>query len=160
MTLPLLRVGLLLYNICKYSYFFLLDIYNYFVHICTHVCQFVCNCVCLIAILETCCHDNIAVGPIFLSDNDMGDKERDLKKQREDNIKEEIDDVTRTESIIRETIYVKNEESGQYFINGIINISNQQYLVGGRVKNSFVKLLIDDSHDSKALNYLKQWLDR
>ena len=90
----------------------------------------------------------------------MGDKERDLKKQREDNIKEEIDDVTRTESIIRETIYVKNEESGQYFINGIINISNQQYLVGGRVKNSFVKLLIDDSHDSKALNYLKQWLDR
>lgn len=90
----------------------------------------------------------------------MGDKERDLKKQREDNIKEEIDDVTRTESIIRETIYVKNEESSQYFINGIINISNQQYLVGGRVKNSFVKLLIDDSHDSKALNYLKQWLDR
>ena len=90
----------------------------------------------------------------------MGDKERDLKKQREDNIKEEIDDVTRTESIIRETIYVKNEESSQYFINGIINISNQQYLVGGRVKNSFVKLLMDDSHDSKALNYLKQWLDR
>ena len=90
----------------------------------------------------------------------MGDKERDLKKQREDNIKEEIDDVTRTESIIRETIYVKNEESSQYFINGIINISNQQYLVGGRVKNSFVKLLVDDSHDSKALNYLKQWLDR
>ena len=90
----------------------------------------------------------------------MGDKERDLKKQREDNIKEEIDDVTRTESIIRETIYVKNEESSQYFINGIINISNQQYLVGGRVKNSFVKLLVDDSHDSKALNYLKQWLDK
>ena len=90
----------------------------------------------------------------------MGDKERDLKKQREDNIKEEINDVTRTESVIRETIYVKNEESSQYFINGIINISNQQYLVGGRVKNSFVKLLIDDSHDSKALNYLKQWLDR
>ena len=90
----------------------------------------------------------------------MGDKERDLKKQREDNIKEEINDVTRTESVIRETIYVKNEESSQYFINGIINISNQQYLVGGRVNNSFVKLLIDDSHDSKALNYLKQWLDR
>ena len=78
----------------------------------------------------------------------------------QDNIKEEINDVTRTESVIRETIYVKNEESSQYFINGIINISNQQYLVGGRVKNSFVKLLIDDSHDSKALNYLKQWLDR
>ena len=87
----------------------------------------------------------------------MGDKERDLKKQREDNIKEEI---TRTESIIRETIYVKNEESSQYFINGIINISNQQYLVGGRVRNSFVKLLIEDSNDSKALNYLKQWLDK
>ena len=90
----------------------------------------------------------------------MAEKERDLRKQREDKIKEEIDDVTRTESIIRETIYVKNEESSQYFINGIINISNQQYLVGGRVKNSFVKLLMDDSHDSKALNYLKQWLDR
>ena len=87
----------------------------------------------------------------------MGEKERDLKKQREDNIKEEI---TRTESIIRETIYVKNEESSQYFINGIINISNQQYLVGGRVRNSFVKLLIEDSNDSKALNYLKQWLDK
>ena len=87
----------------------------------------------------------------------MGEKERDLKKQREDNIKEEI---TRTESIIRETIYVKNEESSQYFINGIINISNQQYLVGGRVRNSFIKLLIEDSNDSKALNYLKQWLDK
>ena len=87
----------------------------------------------------------------------MGEKERDLKKQREDNIKEEI---TRTESIIRETIYVKNEESSKYFINGIINISNQQYLVGGRVRNSFIKLLIEDSNDSKALNYLKQWLDK
>ena len=87
----------------------------------------------------------------------MGEKERDLKKHREDNIREEI---TRTESIIRETIYVKNEESSQYFIKGIINISNQQYLVGGRVRNSFVKLLIEDSSDSKALNYLKQWLDK
>ena len=87
----------------------------------------------------------------------MGEKERDLKKHREDNIREEI---TRTESIIRETIYVKNEESSKYFINGIINISNQQYLVGGRVRNSFVKLLIEDSNDSKALNYLKQWLDK
>ena len=90
----------------------------------------------------------------------MADKERDLRKQREDNIKEEIDDVNRTESLIRETIYVKNEESSQYFIKGIIDISNQQYLVGGRVNTSFVKLLIEDSNDSMALNYLKDWLDK
>ena len=90
----------------------------------------------------------------------MCEKERDLKKQRVDNIREEIDDATRTEYIIRETIYVKNEESSQYFIRGILELSNQQYLVGGRVNNSFIKLLIGDSSDSKALDYLRQWLDK
>ena len=90
----------------------------------------------------------------------MGEKERDLKKQRVDNIREEIDDVTRTDYIIRETIYVKNEESSEYFIRGILELSNQQYLVGGRVNNSFIKLLIEDSSDNKALDYLRQWLDK
>ena len=90
----------------------------------------------------------------------MGEKERDLKKQRVDNIREEIDDETRTDCIIRETIYVKNEESSEYFIRGILELSNQQYLVGGRVNNSFIKLLIGDSSDNKALDYLRQWLDK
>ena len=90
----------------------------------------------------------------------MAEKEKDLRKQREDNIKEEIDDVNRTDSIIRGTIYVKNEESSRYFIKGIIDISNQQYLVGGRVNTSFVKLLVEDSNDNLALSYLKQWLDK
>ena len=90
----------------------------------------------------------------------MAEKEKDLRKQREDNIREEIDDVNRTDSIIRGTIYVKNEESSRYFIKGIIDISNQEYLVGGRVNTSFVKLLVEDSNDNLALSYLKQWLDK
>ena len=90
----------------------------------------------------------------------MAEKEKDLRKHREDNIREEIDDVNRTDSIIRGTIYVKNEESSRYFIKGIIDISNQQYLVGGRVNTSFVKLLVEDSNDNLALSYLKQWLDK
>ena len=90
----------------------------------------------------------------------MAEKEKDLRKQREDNIREEIDDVNRTDSIIRGTIYVKNEESSRYFIKGIIDISNQEYLVGGRVNTSFVKLLVEDSNDNLALSYLKQWLEK
>ena len=92
----------------------------------------------------------------------MTERDDYFQRERRNDIIEEIHDEERTSSIIRETIYVQDEESSQYFTNKLLEIINEQYLVGGRVRGSFIKLLIEESltDESPALGYLKQWLDK
>ena len=85
---------------------------------------------------------------------------RNMAGQERASIISEIQDKERTRAVIRETIYVTGEESSNYFIRRILTITSQQYIVGGRVNTAFIKLLIEDSNDNRALRYLNMWLDK
>ena len=85
---------------------------------------------------------------------------RNMAGQERASIIREIQDKKRTRAVIRETIYVTGEESSNYFIRRILTITSQQYIVGGRVNTAFIKLLIEDSNDNRALRYLNMWLDK
>ena len=88
---------------------------------------------------------------------------------REESIKEEInkikdDDVSipLDHRIIRDTIKVDGKESENYFVGEISNIVSQQYLMGSRVKQAFMRVLVacpdDDNH--QARKYMAKWIQR
>ena len=70
----------------------------------------------------------------------MSRKDWDPRALRRKDIEDEIKNENKTKPIIKEIIHVQ-KESESFFIEGIINIINQQYVVGGRVSTSFIKLL-------------------
>ena len=80
-------------------------------------------------------------------------------KGSEEDIKEEIDNKILTNGIVRNIIQ-QDDESRQYFIIRIRNIVSQYCLVGGRVNKSFIRLLLDNSHDTRAMNYFQQYTEQ
>ena len=81
---------------------------------------------------------------------------------REESIKIEIDNEKETHWIIRDTIRVDGKESENYFVGEISNIVSQQYLMGSRVKQAFMRVLVacpdDDNH--QARKYMAKWIER
>ena len=81
---------------------------------------------------------------------------------REESIKIEIDNEKETHWIIRDTIRVDGKESENYFVGEISNIVSQQYLMGSRVKQAFMRVLVacpdDDNH--QARKYMAKWIQR
>ena len=87
---------------------------------------------------------------------------------REESIKNEIheikddDDHRIIKGIIRDTIMVDGKESENYFVGEISNIVSQQYLMGSKVKQAFMRVLVacpdDDNH--QARKYMAKWIER